>query len=454
MAKLLMAGASAIDITPRESQFLYGYPHVARYSTGVHDPLLASALTLSENRESAQHTQLMFLVVDIIFVSKGLSHSVRRQISERIGIPPENIMISASHTHSGPITVDYISNESDAVVPATDQAYLRYLEQRLIEAGVKAFEAARPARVGFAVADSTGIGTNRHDPSGPADHQVPVLVVKHADTDQYIGCMLVCSMHPTVLHEDSTLISADFPGMARQFLQAKLLATGCPVLHHTGPAGNQSPRHVTNGNTFAEAERLGHILGRAVLGAISKAEYRSDISLYSHQLEIDLPRKTFPSVEAARINLEKSRDRLKRLQSEHASRQEIRTAECDWFGAEETLTLAKAAAEGRLEAAYRSCRPAEIQIFGIGQWTFVGWQGEIFVEYALAVKHSSKNTFVISLANGELQGYIVTPEAAAKDSYEASNSLFSHESGKILVDETLKAIHELSYRIGKKNHCR
>ena len=68
-------------------------------------------------------------------------------------------------------------------------------------------------------------------------------------------------MHPTVLHEDSTLVSGDFPAMTRQYLQEHVLGADCPVLYHTGPSGNQSPRHVTRANTFDEAERLGGLLG-------------------------------------------------------------------------------------------------------------------------------------------------------------------------------------------------
>ena len=83
---------------------------------------------------------------------------------------------------------------------------------------------------------------------------------------------------------------------------------------------------------------------------------------------------------------------------------------------------------------------AEIQVIKVGPWNFVGWQGEVFIEYSLAVKSQSWDTFVISLANGELQGYIVTKEGFAIGGYEASNALFSYESGQILVDKTLQML--------------
>jgi hypothetical protein len=70
----------------------------------------------------------------------------------------------------------------------------------------------------------------------------------------------------------------------------------------------------------------------------------------------------------------------------------------------------------------------------------VAWPGEFFVEYALAVKARSPNTHVITLANGELQGYIVTMEAAKQNLYEATNALFSPDNGSRVVQATMALI--------------
>jgi hypothetical protein len=70
----------------------------------------------------------------------------------------------------------------------------------------------------------------------------------------------------------------------------------------------------------------------------------------------------------------------------------------------------------------------------------VFWPGEFFVEYALEVKARSPHTFVITMANGELQGYIVTPEAAARGTYEATNALFHPDSGRRIVEATLSLL--------------
>jgi hypothetical protein len=345
-------------------------------------------------------------------------------------------MITATHTHSGPVTVDYLSNERDPVVPQADPAYLALLEDGIVDAAIQAYRAAQPAELGLAVADGTGVGTNRRDPGGPADPEVPVLLVRAQDGGQVLACMVVYSMHPTVLHEDSTLVSGDFPGMTRRYLQTHVLGEDCPVLYHTGPEGNQSPRHVTWANTFAEAERLGEMLGEAIGAVIPEIAYASSVTLTSHQHLLDLPRRAFPDVAAAKAQLTHAEERLARLRREGAPRQEVRTAEVDWFGAEETLTLAQAAQAGRLDACYATCLPAEVQLMRVGPWSFVGWPGEIFVEYALEVKAHHDDVFVIALANGELQGYVVTEEAAAEGGYEASNALFGPEAGRMLVEVT------------------
>ena len=436
MAQVLIAGAATADITPQDSQFLFGYPHVRRYSTGVHDRLLSSALFLCDGK-----TSLLWVANDVIYVSRQTAQRVRERIERETGVPAANMMITATHTHSGPLTADTISNEGDAVVPKTDPRYVEHLEDGIVRAAVHAFRSARPAEIGFATADGSCGGTNRHDPAGPSDPEVPVMVVCDRGSGAFVAAMIVCSMHPTVLHEDSTLISGDFPAMTRQFLQQHVLGEDCPVVYHTGPSGNQSPRHVTRANTFAEATRLGELLGKSIGDAIGSIEYCGDAALGCARALVYLPARGFPTVVQAREQLDAAAKRLETLRQSQADRREVRTAECDWFGAEETLALAQAAEEGRLRAAIDSVMPAEIMLMRVGPRIFAGWPGECFVEFALKVKAQRPECSVISLANGELQGYLVTEEAMQKRWYEAMNSLFaSPEAWMMLVNVTLEML--------------
>jgi hypothetical protein len=440
MPSNLVAGAATTDITPEKSQFLLGYPHVERMSTGVHDRLLSSALYLYDGQ-----TALLIVANDVVMIGNETVRHVRERIEKATGVPAANIMVTATHTHSGPITVDLFCCENDAVVPKVDPAYLRHLEQGIVTAAVQACRNPRPAVVGLAIADGSCVGTNRHDPTGPSNPEAPVLLVRDRDRQAFLAAMIVGSMHPTVLHEDSKLVSGDFPSMMRSYLQEHVLGNDCPVLYHTGPAGDQSPRHVTRSNTFEEATRLGHLFGQSIAKAIDSLIYTDDILLSCARELIDLPERSIPTVDRAQQQHDQAVGRLESLRRSEADSREIRTAECDWFGAEETLALAKAASSGRLREVLASVMPAEVSLMRIGPWAFAGWPGEVFVEFALQVKASCPNCYVIELANGELQSYLVTEEAVRKGWYEANNALLaSPDAGMKLVETTLKLFNKRS----------
>ena len=62
---VLKAGAATREITPSNSQFLYGYPYVERMSTGAHDPLTTTALFIDNGER-----QVMFIANDILYLNK------------------------------------------------------------------------------------------------------------------------------------------------------------------------------------------------------------------------------------------------------------------------------------------------------------------------------------------------------------------------------------------------
>lgn len=431
----LKAGAATLNITPQESHFLYGYPYVERMSTGTHDDLLSSALYLTDGKN-----QVLFISNDVIYVSKASTARIREGISKKTGIRDSNILIAATHTHSAPVTVDLAISANDPVVPKVDGSFLKFMEESTVKAACQAVEKATWAEIAVVVGDATGVGTNRHNPAGAKDMDVPVLLVKNK-TGAFIGCMLVCNMHPTILHEDSTLYSGDFPHYVRKSLQNDLLGKECPVVYFTGTAGNQSPRHVAKSNTFEEAQRIGQMVADSISSQLTgRVTYSSHIPVSAAQKFVDLPRRTFPPVERAKEHRDKTRKRFEELKKSSKDPREIRTAEVNWFGSEELLCLAKLAWDNQLEQAYRSVLPAEIQIIKVGEWKFAAWPGEVFVEYGLELKEHVANVAFITYANGELQGYIVTREAHEKGFYEAGNSFFDHKAGELMLAETIRQL--------------
>ena len=434
----LRAGVGRRDISPRASTFLHGYPHRKRLSTGVHDPLFATALCLNDGQ-----TTLLMIAVDILFIHHDSVKICRERIRRTTGIPDEHIMVSATHTHSGPVTVKILASEADPVVPPPAPEYMEAFHEGIVDAGIEAFNKLEDADFAATSVDVEGVGGNRHTPDGPHDPELGLVILRRAGTVDPIAVQLCYSMHPTVLHEDSTLVSSDFPGCARQLVEKEF--PGSLVLYHTGPAGNLSPRHHVSGQTFAEARRLGGVLGLQAVNALSRidrAAFRAEISLACMTNKVELVEKKFPPVgEAVRL-LSETAARFEGLKTGGAPHGPLRTAECAVFGAEELVSLSRAFAEGRIKMFYEDYRPVEVQAFRIGKMYIAALPGECFVEYALEIKRrSGEKTFVVSLANGELQGYVATPGATG---YEASNGLFAPASGNRLVEAAIDLLGELA----------
>lgn len=434
----MYAGASIRDITSPIGVQLAGYPHVRRLASGTHDPLLASALFLSTGSSN-----VFLCSLDLLMVNTPVARQMRRRVSHALHIPECCVLISCTHTHSGPVSLDYLPWRGDPAMPVPDPNYLLQVETRVIEAALEAKATAAPAILKWTTADAQDIGGNRHSPVGPTDSEAGVLAVY--SQNELRAVLVVYGMHPTVLHEDSTLFSSDFPHYTRQHIR-DAFGGQTTVLYHTGPCGNLSPRYFVTGQTFAEAARLGGLLGERIVSAIVDSADPPPIAetLAGDICRVRLPRRFWPSPDEAEGYLAFARDHFEKLRAQNADRRLLRTAEVAVFGAESAYSLVRANQSGIIQQTLDSFEPIEVQALRINDACIVGLPGEIFVEYSLRLKkQSSRKVFPIAYANGELQGYIVTPEAAAAGGYEAASRLFEPAAGDILVDSALSLIDRI-----------
>src|SRR4051794_23512966 len=96
----LRAGAAEIDITPPIDHRMAGY-FDERLATGVHDPLKAKALVLQQGKQ-----QITFVFCDLVGVSLNVTTNARALASRKTAIPISNIVICATHSHTGPLFDD------------------------------------------------------------------------------------------------------------------------------------------------------------------------------------------------------------------------------------------------------------------------------------------------------------------------------------------------------------
>ena len=138
-AKVFKAGAATSNITPP-----LGLPIVGGFvpypATHIHDELHARCLVLDDGK-----TKLALVICDLLSFDRVVSDEARALIQKDVGIPPENVLISATHTHSACSAL----GKRDRVVGQPADEYQRFVALRIADGVKRANNLLRPAQIGF-----------------------------------------------------------------------------------------------------------------------------------------------------------------------------------------------------------------------------------------------------------------------------------------------------------------
>lgn len=269
----LQAAAATVDITPPIGYFLGGYGARTEPSNAMRDPLRGRVLLLDDGG-----TRLAIVTTDLLGLEWPTTQEVRRLVSEAASLPPSNVLINYSHTHSGPDTRRYAP-------------YLTLVGEKLAGAALHAAANLRPAEVTYAE-DSIDFNVNRRrrdaegkmqmwpNPDGPVDRRARILRV---DTDraQPLAVLFHVVCHTNALSAPNLAISADFPGIAQDVVSGAF-GPGCHAMFVQGCTGNIRP-HLPGDPGFrtateADLRWCGYSLGAAAMRAAARAdvpEYRA-----------------------------------------------------------------------------------------------------------------------------------------------------------------------------------
>ncbi len=437
---MLKAGTALVDITPPQGLELGGYPHYPRHNTGAHDPLYAACMYLNNGE-----TEVAMVTLDILFFSKKHVAEVRRRVEAVTGIPGGNVMISCSHTHSGPWASGRLDIESLEAGVEQPKEYvedlIKNITRIIAEAKKNAFDAAFTSGVTMCGAEQ-GVGGNRRIPGGPHDPLVSVMAVKDMD-GKVRGIFVNYTLHPTFIHEWSEVCTADYPGYVR--IQLNELEKDAVIGFSQGASGNQSSRYYRQGESYDEAERVGRILGKAAHSVLDKAEWLTelDIRVARTTLEIDL--RDFGTEEELRAQVAHDEAIYKDLYAKYGqstNRDEYylwQNANLKLLGSEDQLGYILMKKRGVKIELLDDEAPVEIQVIRLGGTCVVGVPGEQFVEYGLYVKAMAGFGMVVynTLTNGCLPGYMYTPESLVTGGYETDTSMLGVSFGRHLMDAIL-----------------
>ena len=228
---MFQAGFSRVDITPRVGVELYGFgPYRHRYSIGVRDILEARAAAFSLDGKTVVIVTNDLCTIDMQIVAEA-RRIVRKTHPELLDA---DIMVEASHTHSGPST--HIDGHGWGEI---DEPYLRILPHRIAKAACDALAALAETKVSQAVVPCRHIGLNRvrdvdappledvlkddWEPAKPELTDTTCRVIRFDDADGHIkGFMAYFGCHPVVCCAQTRYIHGDYPGVAMHNLMREM----------------------------------------------------------------------------------------------------------------------------------------------------------------------------------------------------------------------------------------
>ncbi len=382
----LRAGAAKVDITPQE---VAEFPVVGhrRNVNGVRDPLRAGVLVLDDGE-----TRAAIVTLDTIGAWSELVTLARQRIERQAGVPAANVLVAASHNHSGP----GFNPESD---------WGRSVVTKIGDAAAQAAAQLRPVSVGYGE-DQISFGINRRkvingravvrlNPDGPNDPRVKVLRFDDGQSLTPVAVLMHAVCHPCFFTwgdkgsapypNGYPRMSADFPGEAQSFVEmcyggetSSLFLQGC-----AGDIRPNLPGYPYRCADEADIQWAGRDLGGAVVRTLARTVTREELS----------QRADFYPIKVA------------------------------------SSVISLPGKTGRVDA--------ELMAMKIGPYLLLTMPGEPMVEYGFKLEQAIADRATpinIGYANGNI-GYIATTDAYEVGGYEPNTSKLAPEAEPLILEE-------------------
>ncbi len=437
----LLVGRAAVKITPPAGIPMAGYYRV-RLAERVHDELYAKALVLEKDGARAA-----LVACDLANIDRDLVLAARKLIEAGTGLDPGRVMISATHTHTGPLlNLRFLGAVEGAPLQLARQ-YRAGLPARIAEAVRAAAAAMAPARAWAATGREESISFHRRflmkdgavrfnpgklnpdivQPMGPTDPDVPVVFFDTAEGSP-LASYVNFAMHLDTVGGGE--FSADYPYTLARLL-GKIHGPQMLTLFTIGTAGNINHVDVKSRDPqkgHGEARRLGTILAGEVIKTMARLEALGASPLSARSEVVPLPVVSFSAFEV---------EKAKAVAAQFGKP-----------GGPPFLDMVHAMKV--LDVAGRGGGPleAEVQVIALGdKLAWVGLPGEIFVELGIAIKKASPFplTVIAELANGAIS-YVPTRKGFAEGAYEAVSARCAPGGGELLADTAIRLLADLHRR--------
>ncbi len=421
------AGVAKVDITPKVAMPMAGFASRTHSSEGTLHPIWAKALSL----EDSKGNRAVMISSDLLGFPKDVSDRIRDRIKTKYGLERAQILMNSSHTHSGPVIGDALT---DIYVLDKEQIenirrYTKILEDQIVNMVGEALKNLEPAGL-YAQNGVTRFQVNRRNNAanlltqltelqGPNDYAVPVIKVVNAKGGiKAIAFGYAC--HPTVLNGYNW--SGDYPGFTQIELEKAYPGATALFFQSAGADQNPLPR-----NTVPLAKQYGKELAAAVERVLEEDMRKLPAGLITSYSEIDLPLATPPTeaeytkfIETTTIPYQKRW--AERMRGKIISGEKLRTS-----------------------------YPYPVQVWSVGDQAIVSLGGELLIEYAIKIKQMlGADAFVYGYSN-DVMAYVPSSLVLKEGSYEGeSHTVYGLPSKWQVGIETriLNEVIKLSEKIG------
>jgi hypothetical protein len=426
------AAAGAVAITPSEPVWMAGYAARDEPSEGVIHDLFAKTLIVED-----QHgTRLVLVTLDLIGITPEFRASVEAQLS-KLGIPPESLLMNASHTHCGPELRGerLVRFGIDAKYAAMADQYVRATSVKIGRLVGETLDRLKPSRLVYCRARA-GFAMNRRlptdngfinspNPDGPIDHEIPVLRVLDAEgTLQAVLFGYAC--HATTLSFQQ--LCGDYPGFAQSYIEEA--HPGTVALFLNGCSGDQNPYPR---RTLDLAEQHGRALANGVETALETRNTR----------ELHGPLRVALDYATLQFAGPPSREEV---EAEIASSNKY----ARYHGQALLDELKKT---GTIQTEFSSF-PIQAVQFG-NQLTLIAICGEVVVDYSLRLKRelTDQNNSIVWVAgySNYVFGYLPSQRVLAEGGYEGGGAMryttFPGPFHESVEERVIAKVHELVEKV-------
>ncbi len=272
---LLQAGVSAASINPPIGAFIAGDKQ-NRMFTDVHDSLYAKAVVFIKGNE-----KLALVTLDCIGLLYPDVLRIRKRAAELCAFPEERIIISSTHTHSGPDVVGIWG--SDYQHSGVDSAYMSFLINTAAVQIQAAWEARQDVTV-LATETTFGEPWVQNICDEEIDRTVSILQLQNKQ-GKAVATLANFACHPTYMDAKFTEVSADY--IHGYYTEMKKRIGGEALFLQGAIGGWIQP--VDGEGSFEKAFTRGSELADVVMTALQKAEPLKSTAISFNRKQIKFP---------------------------------------------------------------------------------------------------------------------------------------------------------------------